>query len=152
MERSLLWLSVILIGIRAARSHKADGSGQLCGRQPWRESLRGEGFQRGGLGALRVALMCGDRWQREQKTLWHSGLLVFLTLPLNDCLDLIGEDSSGQRSALCIPLTTKPAFINCQIHMQVFILSPLIGRLKIDGRGELFRRVGEALNKEITYF
>ena len=31
--RTLLWLSVILIGIKAARSHKADGSGQLCGHQ-----------------------------------------------------------------------------------------------------------------------
>lgn len=99
------------------------------------------GFRRGGLGARRVALMCGDRWQREQKTLWHSGLLVFLTLLLNDCLDLIGEDSSGRRSALCIPLTTKPAFINFQIHTQVFMFSPMTGKLKIDGRGGILRRV-----------
>lgn len=47
LENSLLWLSVILIGIRAARSHKADGSGQLCGRQTRRESLRGEGVSEG---------------------------------------------------------------------------------------------------------
>lgn len=52
-ESSPLWLSVILIGIRVALSHKADGSGQLCGRQPGGESrgARG-GFQRGGPGAL----------------------------------------------------------------------------------------------------
>ncbi|KAI2649077.1 hypothetical protein H4Q32_020282 [Labeo rohita] len=35
------WFVLFVPQAGVARSHKADGSGQLCGRQPWRESLRG---------------------------------------------------------------------------------------------------------------
>ena len=35
--------------------------------------------------------------------LWPSGLLVFLTPSLTDCLDLIGKDSLGREKAAFFP-------------------------------------------------
>lgn len=58
--------------------------------------------------------------------LWPSGLLVFLTPSLTDCLDLIGKDSLVQKRQ---PFPTKP------VHKSE---SPNSARGWEEGAGSLF--------------